>query len=99
VAGSADAGRSRSVPDDARLSEVSTFPTPRPPDPAPNLEAEALAREADCRTCPLRARCITWGWRSPGGLWFENAVVLRPSPGCRGWIGRGPDIRRRFSNG
>jgi hypothetical protein len=54
---------------------------------------------ADCRTCPLRARCITYGWRSPGGLWFENAVVLRPTPGCRGYVGRGADILGHFGEG
>ena len=51
---------------------------------------------ADCRTCAARARCISYGWMSPGGLWFENAVVLRPPPGCRGFVGRGEDIRRHF---
>jgi hypothetical protein len=33
---------------------------------------------------------------SPGGLWFENAVVLRPTPGCRGYVGRGADILGHF---
>jgi hypothetical protein len=50
----------------------------------------------DCRTCAERARCISYGWRSPTGLWFEGAVVLRPRPGCRGFIGRGEDIRGHF---
>ena len=50
----------------------------------------------DCRTCDLRSRCITYGWMSPGGLWFENAVVLRPTPGCRGYVGRGADILGHF---
>ena len=52
----------------------------------------------DCRVCPLRARCISYGWMSPGGIWFENAVVLRPTPGCRGYEGRGADILRRFGS-
>lgn len=52
---------------------------------------------ADCRTCAERARCISYGWRSPTGLWFEDAVVLRPRPGCRGFIGRGEDIRGHFA--
>lgn len=50
----------------------------------------------DCRACPMRPRCITYGWRSPGGLWFENAVVLRPPPTCRGWIGHSADIFGHF---
>lgn len=54
---------------------------------------------ADCRTCDMRSACITWGWRSPGGLWFENAVILRPRPGCRGFVGRGDDIRAHFAAG
>ncbi|TBW37977.1 hypothetical protein EYW49_10205 [Siculibacillus lacustris] len=58
--------------------------------------ATRRAGEADCRTCGLRSRCISYGWRSPGGLWFENAVVLRPPPGCRGYVGLGPEIRSRF---
>lgn len=44
----------------------------------------------------MRTRCISYGWMSPGGIWFENAVVLRPTPGCRGYEGRGPDILGRF---
>jgi hypothetical protein len=51
---------------------------------------------ADCRTCELRHRCISWGWMSPGGIWFENAVILAPKPGCRGFVGRGDDIRAHF---
>lgn len=51
---------------------------------------------ADCRTCELRHRCISWGWMSPGGIWFENAVILAPKPGCRGFVGRGGDIRAHF---
>lgn len=50
----------------------------------------------DCRTCEMRARCISYGWRSPAGIWFEHAVVLRPRPGCRGFEGRGDDIRDHF---
>lgn len=50
----------------------------------------------DCRNCGFRSRCITYGWVSPGGLWFENAVVLRPKPGCRGYVGRGADILDHF---
>ena len=50
----------------------------------------------DCRHCELRSRCITYGWMSPGGLWFENTVVLRPLAGCRGWIGHGADILGHF---
>ena len=50
----------------------------------------------DCRTCELRSGCITYGWMSPAGLWFENAVVLRPTPGCRGYVGRGADILGHF---
>ncbi len=53
-------------------------------------------KEPDCRTCALRARCISYGWMSPGGLWFENAVVLHPTPGCRGYVGRGADILGHF---
>jgi hypothetical protein len=34
---------------------------------------------------------------SPGGLWFENAVVLRPTPGCRGYVGRSADILGHFA--
>lgn len=56
-----------------------------------------VEREADCRTCEMRSACITWGWRSPRGLWFENAVILRPKPGCRGFVGRGDDIRTHFA--
>lgn len=52
---------------------------------------------ADCRTCDLRSRCISWGWMSPGGVWFENAVILKPKPGCRGFVGRGDDIRAHFT--
>lgn len=55
-------------------------------------------RGADCRDCALRARCITYGWRSPGGLWFEDMVVLRPPPGCRGWVGRSADILGHFGS-
>lgn len=51
---------------------------------------------ADCRTCELRSRCISYGWISPGGIWFENAVILAPKPGCRGFVGRGDAIRARF---
>ena len=59
--------------------------------------ATAAATEpADCRNCDLRTRCIAYGWRSPGGVWFENAVVLTPKPGCRGFVGRGGDIRSHF---
>jgi len=50
----------------------------------------------DCRTCDLRQRCISYGWMSPGGIWFENAVILAPKPGCRGFVGRGDEIRARF---
>lgn len=50
----------------------------------------------DCRTCELRSRCISYGWMSPAGLWFENAVVLRPTPGCRGYVGRSADIFGHF---
>jgi hypothetical protein len=77
---------------------LGTVPPVRPPDAEIVPTPEFVGADADCRTCRLRTRCITWGWRSPGGLWFENAVVLRPAPGCRGWIGRGPDIRRRFAD-
>lgn len=55
-----------------------------------------VGERGDCRICPLRARCISYGWMSPGGIWFENAVVLRPTPGCRGYEGRGADIFRHF---
>lgn len=55
------------------------------------------ATSADCRTCELRARCISWGWTSPGGIWFENAVMLAPKRGCRGFVGRGADIRSHFA--
>ena len=51
---------------------------------------------ADCRTCELRPRCISYGWMSPGGIWFENAVILAPKPGCRGFVGRGDEIRSHF---
>ncbi len=50
----------------------------------------------DCRTCSLRPSCISYGWKSPAGLWFENMVVLRPTPGCRGYVGRGADILDHF---
>lgn len=50
----------------------------------------------DCRSCDLRARCISYGWMSPGGIWFENTVVLRPPQGCRGYVGRGADIQSHF---
>lgn len=50
----------------------------------------------DCRSCALRPGCISYGWRSPGGVWFENMVILRPRPGCRGFVGRGGDIRSHF---
>jgi hypothetical protein len=53
---------------------------------------------ADCRTCDMRSACITWGWRSPRGLWFENAVILQPKPGCRGFVGRGAEIRAHFTD-
>ena len=72
---------------------------PVPPDEMPMplaSDTTGLPREPDCRTCELREHCISYGWRSPGGLWFENAVVLRPRPGCRGFIGRADDIRGRF---
>jgi len=59
-------------------------------------QATGEPTSSDCRTCELRERCISYGWRSPGGLWFEHAVVLRPKPGCRGFIGRGDDIRDHF---
>ena len=52
--------------------------------------------QGDCRVCPLRSRCITYGWMSPGGIWFENTVVLRPTPGCRGYEGRGAEILGHF---
>jgi len=55
-----------------------------------------VAGGADCRTCALRSRCISYGWRSPGGLWFEHMVVLRPIPGCRGYEGRSADIFGHF---
>ena len=58
--------------------------------------AQTDGKEPDCRTCALRAQCISYGWMSPGGLWFENAVVLRPTPGCRGYVGRGADILGHF---
>lgn len=50
----------------------------------------------DCRSCELRSRCISYGWMSPAGLWFENAVVLRPPAGCRGYVGRSADIFDHF---
>ncbi|MBV5265008.1 hypothetical protein [Pinisolibacter aquiterrae] len=62
-----------------------------------SAEASPTSAGPDCRTCELRARCISYGWMSPGGVWFENAVMLRPKPGCRGFIGRGDDIRAHFS--
>lgn len=72
---------------------------PVPPDDLNSFLADGatgVPRPADCRTCELRDRCISYGWRSPGGLWFEHAVVLRPKPGCRGFIGRRDDIRHHF---
>lgn len=72
---------------------------PVPPEETTTLRLDQATGEAtspDCRTCELRERCISYGWRSPGGLWFEHAVVLRPKPGCRGFIGRGDDIRDHF---
>lgn len=75
---------------------------PEPPDDASSSSTKSMVdlagspEAADCRTCELRQRCISYGWRSPGGLWFENAVVLRPKPGCRGFIGRSGDIRGHF---
>ena len=75
---------------------------PVPPDEMPPVlgsdDVVDAAPAADCRTCELRSRCISYGWRSPGGVWFENAVVLRPRPGCRGFIGRGDDIRDHFGS-
>ncbi|MER2604743.1 MAG: hypothetical protein ABTQ29_02840 [Siculibacillus sp.] len=74
---------------------------PGSPDEQP-LSSLVIAREseatsaADCRTCAARSSCISYGWRSPTGLWFEGAVVLRPRPGCRGFVGRGDDIREHF---
>lgn len=74
---------------------------PHPPSGEPlGPEAEASrvsGPHADCRTCALRSGCITYGWRSPAGLWFENAVILKPPAGCRGYVGRGDDIRAHFS--
>lgn len=69
--------------------------------PAPVVAASAPdgdAERRDCRTCAMRDRCITYGWRSPAGLWFENAVVLRPPPGCRGYVGRSADIFGHFGD-
>ena len=62
-----------------------------------DVAAPPEAAREDCRTCDMRAACITWGWRSPGGLWFEHAVILKPRPGCRGFVGRGDDIRAHFA--
>lgn len=62
----------------------------------PSVVAPASAVGIDCRSCPLRPGCISYGWRSPGGVWFENMVILRPKPGCRGFVGRGGDIRSHF---
>lgn len=76
--------------------------TDEPPDSKidatrPTPDASPTSVEADCRTCEVRARCISYGWMSPGGVWFENAVILKPKPGCRGFVGRGGDIRAHFS--
>lgn len=64
---------------------------------SPASDVPPVSDRADCRTCDLRTRCISWGWMSPGGLWFENAVMLKPRPGCRGFVGRGGDIRTHFT--
>lgn len=63
---------------------------------AESVAGRSVTPGVDCRSCDLRSRCITYGWRSPGGLWFENTVVLRPARGCRGWIGRSADILGHF---
>ncbi|MDK9696888.1 MAG: hypothetical protein OEL76_10885 [Siculibacillus sp.] len=75
---------------------ASLFPiNAQTPGPASGV-TDAGATERDCRTCGLRERCISYGWMSPAGLWFENAVVLRPPPGCRGYVGRSADILGHF---
>lgn len=68
-------------------------------DPSRSVNAEAgqsSRASGDCRTCALRSHCISYGWMSPGGVWFENAVVLRPPKGCRGFVGRSADIESHF---
>lgn len=69
-----------------------------PIDPSATVDERAGGglTSPDCRTCELRPRCISYGWMSPGGIWFENAVILAPKPGCRGFVGRGDEIRSRF---
>ena len=62
----------------------------------PTVVSPAVSVGVDCRSCPLRPGCISYGWRSPGGVWFENMVILRPKPGCRGFVGRSGDIRSHF---
>lgn len=70
--------------------------TGAPPPVAVAASEAASGRGRDCRSCELRSRCISYGWMSPAGLWFENAVVLRPPAGCRGFVGRGADILGHF---
>ncbi|MCE1236584.1 MAG: hypothetical protein LWW93_09525 [Hyphomicrobiales bacterium] len=75
---------------------MATGPADEPSTDLPIAGEPRREPEADCRTCELRHRCISWGWMSPGGIWFENAVILAPKPGCRGFVGRGDDIRAHF---
>ncbi len=70
--------------------------TGAPPPVAVAASEAGGVRGRDCRSCELRERCISYGWMSPAGLWFENAVVLRPPAGCRGFVGRGADILGHF---
>lgn len=49
-----------------------------------------------CAVCPHRARCIRYGWVSPGGYWFADVLVIEPRDGCRGHEASRREIERRF---